>query len=66
MSTLLDALAAWADTPINEHGTPHVNHPLDFTPAEQSEFLELVRQPRLVPADEQVAKLKEIVSRRSK
>lgn len=50
--------------PINEHDTPYVSMPEDFTPAEQTEFVELVRQPRFVSRDEQIDKLKEIIARR--
>lgn len=62
---LVAALLCWAETPINNWGTPYVGHPLDFSPAEQTEFIELVHQPRYVTREEQVAKLREIVGRRT-
>jgi hypothetical protein len=61
---LAEAIKAWLDEPINKHGTPFVSHPEDFTPAEQKEFLDLVRQDRFVSRDEQVTKLKEIIQNR--
>jgi hypothetical protein len=61
-----EAVHEFFTQPINEHKTPYVSIPEDFTPAEQSEFVELVREPRFVSRDEQVEKLREIVARRVK
>lgn len=58
------AVTAFFTAPINEHETPYVSMPEDFTPAEQTEFVELARQPRFVSRDEQIDKLKEIIARR--
>jgi hypothetical protein len=58
------ALASFFSSPINEHKTPYVAIPEDFTPEEQGLFVDLVREPRFVSRDEQVAKLKEIIARR--
>ncbi len=60
------ALVAWFESPINDYGTPYVSHPLDFTLAEQSAFVALVREPRFVSREEQIAKLREIVAARKK
>lgn len=59
------ALVAWFESPINDYGTPYIPHPLDFTPAEQSEFVDLVRAPRLVLREEQLAKIREIIAART-
>lgn len=64
MSTLLDALKAWANTPINDHGTPHLNMPEYYTPAEQAEFCDFVQQDRFVSEEEQRAKHREIMAAR--
>jgi len=58
------AVTNWFESPINDYGTPYVSHPLDFTPAEQGEFVDFVRQPRLVTREEQKAKLREIIAAR--
>lgn len=59
------AVVGWLEAPINDHGTPYVPIPEDFTPAEQSEFVDLVREPRLVTRDEQIAKLRSIIAART-
>jgi hypothetical protein len=64
-SRLKKAMTNWLDAPINSYGTPYVGYPESFTRAEAKEFLDLVRQPRYVPRDEQMAKLRWIVKRRS-
>lgn len=58
------AVMSFFTAPINEYETPYISMPEDFTPAEQTEFVELVQQPRFVSRDEQVDKLKEIIARR--
>jgi hypothetical protein len=60
-----EAVMDWFTEPINEYETPYVPIPEDFTPAEQTEFVNLVRQPRFVSREEQLAKLKEIIGRRA-
>jgi hypothetical protein len=60
-----EAVMSFFTAPINEHETPYVAIPEDFTPAEQGEFVDLVRQPRFVSREEQIAKLKEIIAARS-
>lgn len=60
-----EAVQAFFESPINEHETPYISMPEDFTPAEQGEFVDLVREPRFVSREEQIAKLKEIVAARS-
>lgn len=62
--TIAAAISDWFSTPINNHGTPYVPHPLDFTPAEQGAFVALVHEPRRVSRDEQIAKIREIVAAR--
>lgn len=62
--SLVDVLKDWMTSPINDHGTPHVQIPEDFTPEEQTEFVELAHADRFVSEDEQRAKLREIRQRR--
>lgn len=54
----------WLTSPINEHGTPYVGHPIDFSTAEQTEFLDLVHENRFVSRQEQVGKIRDILSKR--
>lgn len=64
MSRLTRALKAWAATPINHHGTPHLNMPEHYTAAEQALFVDFVQQDRFVSAKEQYAKHEEIMAAR--
>lgn len=59
------AVTNWFSSPINEHETPYVAIPEDFTPAEQGLFVDLAREPRFVSREEQIAKLHEIRAARS-
>jgi hypothetical protein len=59
-----DVLLDWFTQPINDHQTPYVSMPLDFTPAEQTEFVTLVREDRFVSREEQIDKLKQIIGAR--
>lgn len=61
---LEEAITNFFETPINEYDTPYVSHPEDFTRSEQNEFVDFVRQPRLVSREEQLAKLREIIAAR--
>ena len=63
-SALEEAINDWLNTPINEQGTPFVPHPEDFSPSEQRDFVDFVRQSRFVSAEEQRAKIQEIIQRR--
>lgn len=64
MSSLEEAILDWMESPINDHGTPYVPHPEDFTRDEQKEFLDLIREDRFVSRDEQIQKLRDIIARR--
>lgn len=66
MRSLERALRRWAATPINDHGTPHLNMPAHYTIAEQNIFVDFVNQDRFVSAEEQYAKHAEIMAAREK
>jgi hypothetical protein len=57
---LVDATMAFFTNPINDHGTPYVSIPLDFTIAEQEPFFALIDQDRFVSREEQIAVLRAV------